>query len=188
MLKFLKENADNVVKLLVNQIAMTIFGLLLSAATFSNKTLLLVTGILSILFYMYLLYTSAWDIVSGDKIRIDGGRMEKMPLKGLYLAIIANAVNIILSLVVIICYYLGEYLLLQWAANTTAIAYNILWLLNGMYISVLSFANAVPLKFYLMLASVIPALITCAIAYTAGTKNFRIFGFLGLNYRGGKRR
>ena len=102
MLKFLKENADNVVKLLVNQIAMTIFGLLLSAATFSNKTLLLVTGILSILFYMYLLYTSAWDIGSRDKIRIDGGRMEKMPLKGLYLAIIANAVNIILSLVVII--------------------------------------------------------------------------------------
>lgn len=178
MLKFFKENLDNTLKLFVNQIAMTIFGLLLSAATFSHKTLLLVTGILSALFYLYLLYTTAWDIGARDKIKVDGGRMKSMPLKGLYLALCANIINIVLAIVSTVCYFLADYLLLQWAANTTAIAYNILWLTNGMYISLLSFANMIPLKYFLMAATVIPALITCALAYHAGTHNFRLFGFI----------
>ncbi|MBQ7821443.1 MAG: hypothetical protein IJ391_04080 [Clostridia bacterium] len=181
MLTFLKENADNIVKLAVNQIAMTIFGLLLSAATVTNKTLLLVTGILSILFYMYLLYTSAWDIGAHDKIRIDGGRLKRMPLKGLYLSLAANSVNILLALIAIICYYLGVQFGFEWAAGTMAVCYNISWLLNGMYNAVLSFISVGQLKFWLMLAAVIPALVFTELAYLAGSNNYRIFGFLGLN-------
>lgn len=180
---FIKNNFDNMIKLSVNQIAMTIFGLLLSAAVFKHKTLLLVTGILSILFYMYLLYTSAWDIGARDKIKIDGGRMKKDRMKGFYLALYANFLNIILALFMIVCYYLGEHLLIEWAANAFVIANNIFWLINGMFVSVLSFANTYPLKLFLILASVIPALVTCTIAYLAGTNNFRVFGFLGLSER-----
>ncbi len=181
MIKFVKENFDNILKLAVNQIAMTIFGLLLSAATFSNKSILLATGVLSAVFYLYLVYTAAWDIGARDKIKIDGGRMKKIKLKGLYLALLSNSVIILLSLIALICFYLGEYNKLQWAVNTTAVTYNIAWLLNGMYISLMSFGNIIPLKYYLMLLSVIPALITSALAYTAGSHNFRLLSLLGIN-------
>ncbi len=175
MLKFLRENADNIVKLAVNQIAMTIFGLVLSAAAITNKKLLLATGILSVIFYMYLLYTSAWDIASRDKIRIDADRMDRVPLKGLYLSLAANSINILLALLAIIGYYLGLVFSWPWAAGLMAISFNISWLLNGMYNSVLSFINPGALKFWLMLAAVLPALITCMLAYLAGLSNFRIF-------------
>lgn len=177
MLCFLKENIDNIVKLAVNQIAMTIFGLLLSAATVTNPTLLLATGILSVLFYCYLLYTSAWDIGARDKIKVDGGRMENIPLKGLYLALAANAVNILLALLAILGYYLGILFSLEWAAGMMAVCYNIWWLLNGMFNAVLRFAQMGALKFWLMLVAALPALITCLFAYLAGLKNFRLFGF-----------
>ena len=176
MLCFLKENIDNIVKLAVNQIAMTIFGLLLSAATVTNPTLLLATGILSVLFYCYLLYTSAWDIGARDKIKVDGGRMASIPLKGIYLALAANTLNILLALLAIIGYYLGSLLSLEWAAGMMAVCYNIWWLLNGMFNAVLRFAELGALKFWLMLVAVLPALISCGLAYFAGLKNFRLFG------------
>ena len=128
------------------------------------------------LFYCYLLYTSAWDIGARDKIKVDGGRMASIPLKGIYLALAANTLNILLALLAIIGYYLGSLLSLEWAAGMMAVCYNIWWLLNGMFNAVLRFAELGALKFWLMLVAVLPALISCGLAYFAGLKNFRLFG------------
>ncbi len=191
MLTFLKDNSNNIVKLAVNQIAMTIFGLLLSAATFSNDTLKLVTGIISILFYFYLLYTAAWDIGARDKIKIDGGRMKKSKFKGFYLGLFANSVNFLLLFISITCFYLANHLELQWAANTTAISGLIAWLINGMYIAVISFANVETfnfelLKLYLLLIAVLSSVALTQFGYTSGVKNYRIFDFSGINNKKSK--
>lgn len=184
MLNFLKENSNNILKLSVNQIAMTIFALLLSAASFSNNTLKLVCGLLSILFYIYLLYTAGWDIGARDKIKIDGGRMQPMKFKGIYLGISANAVNFILILVAIFCYFIAIGFELQWAANTTAICSLIAWLLNGMYIAIISFAN-IPgvnfelIKLILLLIAIVLSVLATQLAYTAGLKNFKLFAYPG---------
>ena len=119
MFGFLKENSDSIIKLFVNQLGMTIFGLLLSFATLSNKTLLAVTGIFSILFYLFLLYSSAWETGAKDKIKVDGKRAVAFPLKGLFLSIAANAINILLALLMNIGYFLGNVFELKWAANLT---------------------------------------------------------------------
>lgn len=180
MLNFLNENSNNILKLSVNQIAMTIFALLLSAASFSNDTLKLACGLLSILFYIYLLYTAGWDIGARDKIKIDGGRMQPVKLKGIYLGISANAINFILIVTAILCYYLAKGFELQWAANTTAICSLIAWLLNGMYIAIISFAdipgvNFEIIKLFLLLIAIVFSVLVTQIAYTAGLKNFKIF-------------
>ena len=64
----------------LDQIAMTVFGTMLSFATLKNEGLLLASSIFSILFYLMLLYTVGWDIGARDKIRIDGGRMKPFPV------------------------------------------------------------------------------------------------------------
>ena len=56
MIGFLKENSYSMVKMFVNQIAMTVFGTMLALATAGNPTLLLCSSIFSILFYLFLVY------------------------------------------------------------------------------------------------------------------------------------
>lgn len=181
MREFFRENSDNIIKLFVNQIGMTIFGLLLSVATFQNKELLMWTGVLTVIFYLYLVYSTAWYIGAKDKIKIDGGRMNKSPVRGLILGTLANSINIILALVIILCYYTWFFSEMQWAANITAIAYQISWLLNGMYIAILSPIKIIPLRYFLMLICVIPSILTSGVAYFAGIHNFRILSLFGFN-------
>lgn len=56
-MKFIKENSYNMFKMFLDQIAMTVFGTMLSFATLKNEGLLLASSIFSILFYLMLLYT-----------------------------------------------------------------------------------------------------------------------------------
>ena len=176
MVDFIKENTSNAVKLFVNQIAMTIFGLLLSAAAFRNNTINIAVGVLSILLYYYLLYTAAWDIGARDKIKVDGGRMKYEPHKGVYISLLANSVNIILAAVIIAFYYIGTLANLDFAKSVFAIAFMIMRFLNGMFVSVLSLVKAEPANIFLQAATIIPTVAVSALAYLAGLKNFRIFG------------
>ena len=105
MMNFLKENSYLIFKMLVNQIGMTMFGLVLSMATHENNTLLLITSIFAVLFYMVLLYTMTWDAGYAEKIRIENNRLKFVPLKGLYMSLVANIPNIVLGILAVIGYY-----------------------------------------------------------------------------------
>ena len=83
LMKFFKENSYDIVKLLINQIGIAIFSMTLyfSIALIEDanlkSTLNLLVSIFSTLFYYALIYTAAWEFGAKDKIRIDGGKMEK---------------------------------------------------------------------------------------------------------------
>ena len=51
MLEIIKKNSSFIFKMIVNQIALTVFGLVLSVATYQNKPLHVFTGIFAIGFY-----------------------------------------------------------------------------------------------------------------------------------------
>ncbi len=173
MIDFIKENSSNAIKLFVNQIAMTIFGLLLSAASFQDTRIKIAAGLLSMLFYFYLLYTAAWDIGARDKVKIDGGRMRYAPQKGLYISLIANSLNIILAVFSVVFYFVGT----VWANTIVAVTFPWLKLLNGMYIALISFTTGNnTLHIFLTAATVIPTVTVSALGYLAGVKNHRIFG------------
>ena len=62
MSNFFRENSYSMVRLFLNQIALTVFGTMLALATAKNDTLLIVTSIFSVLFYLYLVYSFGWEI------------------------------------------------------------------------------------------------------------------------------
>lgn len=179
MLNFLKENSYTIFKMLVNQIGMTIFGIVLSMATAQNDTLHLVSSIFSILFYMVLLYTMTWDIGYEEKIRIDHKRLKYNPLKGFYMSLVANLPNIVLGTLFLvgslsITTYSSEGLPLSpaWAINLIGVSKAVISFFEGMYngLLVVAFGNAA----WAHLLIVLPALVTCTLAYIAGVKGFRL--------------
>ncbi len=107
-MKLLKNNFYDIVKLYINQIGITIFSLILYTALGMIKDGVLITKIkvvlslFATLFYFALLYNVAWEWGAKDKIRIDGGRMERSGGKGAHLALYANVPNFIVSLLAVI--------------------------------------------------------------------------------------
>ncbi len=177
MFSFYKNNSDSIVKLFVNQLGMTIFGHLLFAATFKTD-LKIATGLLSALFYLYLVYCTGWEIGAKDKIKVDGGRMDRCDYKGMLLGVAANSLYIILSFINIFFYFLSFW---EWASGISATAYTVSTLLNGMYASFFTLFEAHIHKFIVLAAFVLPAIAVSGLSYYAGSKNFRILVFLGLS-------
>jgi hypothetical protein len=182
MMNFLKENSYLIFKMLVNQIGMTMFGLVLSMATHENNTLLLITSIFAVLFYMVLLYTMTWDAGYAEKIRIENNRLRFVPLKGLYMSLVANIPNIILGVLAVIGYYGGVLkngvpASPEWAVNLYGTAKIIALFIQGMYSGIVGlYFPATP---WILLLIVVPALVTCTVAYIAGVKGKRITRFGG---------
>ena len=181
MLRFFKENADMVVRCLVTQIALAVFGLMLSMATVnaSSGFLAVVTGVFSIVFYLYLLYDAMWREGSSDKIRIDGGRMERMSRKGLYIALIAGIPNFLLALLIWIGYFIpaapGNT-----ASQLSASCQMIAVLFEGMFSGVIAYVNngtrnssAFTALLYTLVT--LPAPIACGIGYWRGSWDRTLF-------------
>ena len=110
-MKFFKENSYDIIRLLINQVGITIFSLILYTSLGAvnieegmKRGVNAALSVFSMLFYFALLYTVAWDWGAKDKIRIDGGRMEPDPLKGTKMAFFANVPNFILTFVCVLTF------------------------------------------------------------------------------------
>jgi len=193
-MKFLKNNSYDIVRFFIFQIGITIFSMLLYTAIgvledASTQLLVkLVISLLSIVFYLALVYTVSWDYGAKDRIRAEGGKIQFDKLKGAKLALFANVPNFILALasIVFILLYmlqLGE----GWYA-AFGISTMILRLLASMYIGVLqaifaSFDNNVTISYLLQTVGflLLPMLTVLAshVGYSFGDKNLKIFAFGG---------
>lgn len=111
MFGFVKKNSYLIVRLILNQIGMTIFGLMTSmaAAAVDNalagggevqRTCMIWVSVFSIVFYMYINYMAMKEEGQKDKIRLDAGRAEYTPLRGLFIGIWGSVLNVILGIVI----------------------------------------------------------------------------------------
>lgn len=173
-------------KMFLDQIAMTVFGTMLSFATLKNEGLLLTSSIFSILFYLMLLYTVGWDIGARDKIRIDGGRMKPFPMKGFLIALGANTLNILLALLIGI----GVMIDTEWSNGMALICNAVARLAEGMYLGVISilehklFENpGIRDVWWWFLIIVIPSLFTGWLSYFMGTRDLSVSRILGIKRR-----
>ena len=116
---FFKSNFDAISKLFLNHVAMCVFGMVVSLATkllndkvFTNPgeepapgfgVLGYVMCGVGILMYLCLIYVCMWEKGAADKIKIDGGRLNKNNARGILFWLIANSINIfmVLNLVII---------------------------------------------------------------------------------------
>ena len=87
-------------KMMLNQLGIAMLGLVMTMATFQNDKLYFITSILCMVFYIYLLYVMMYDIGQKDKPSIDGGRTPFKPLKGLWISLGANIINIICGVMI----------------------------------------------------------------------------------------
>ena len=188
--KFIKENSYDIVKLIVNQIGITIFSLVLYTAIGSIEDeslyskIMVIMSIFALLFYLSLIYTATWDYGARDKIRIDGGKLVPIKAKGLLLGLIANIPNIILSATAVISMLVYMSCGSDGAYSLFGISNLILRFVNAMHIGILQgiFAflkdNNDAYFLWQSVGYLISPAITMLVAhlgYEMGIREFRIF-------------
>lgn len=183
MFLFLKTNSYMITKMMVNQLGMTIFGLVLAMATSQNEMLLLMTSIFSILFYMFLLYTMSWETGISDKIRVDAGRMAPKPNKFFLLSFIANILNLLLGILAVFGYILIDksadiWLHPEWAVNLYSVCNAIARFIQAMYLGIVQyFTPNNPISLVLI---VFPAIAVCGFGYILGLRGYSLRNIFGI--------
>ncbi len=181
MLNFLKEHSYEAVKMVVTQIAISIFGLVLSLACnlAENNTLGLFCSCFAVLFYLFLLYTSVWEIGSKHQIPVQYGHRKNQPLLGLYISLLANSINILMAIFFTIGTFFPNVVFLH---DLGVFGGNIAIATQAMYAEILTIqvgAAAAPLNtlWFMYFLIPIPALITCAVGYYFGLKHIKFTKF-----------
>lgn len=100
MIETIRKYSYDIFKMLLNQAGIAMLGLVMTMSTFQNDKLYFLTSIACIFFYLYLIYTMTYELGQKDKPAIDGARAEFIPLKGLWVSLGANAINIICGIMV----------------------------------------------------------------------------------------
>lgn len=175
MKAFLHNYSYSSVKMFVNQFAISIFGAMLSMASTAaaNDTLAFWCSILAIVFYLFLIYTQAWELGAKDKISVDIGKKEYRPHTGLFVSLLANIPNFIIAITFV--FVLKVFTASEVAANIRTIASLFNMLLEGMYLGVLTtikIGERTLLTFWWMYFLItVPAMLTSWLAYYLGQKN-----------------
>ncbi len=178
MKSFFKQYSYNIVKNLINQFAISVFGAFLSMATSAaDKTWLTVSvSVFAIVFYLFLIYTTTWEIGAKDRVSVDVGKKKYHPMTGLFIALISNIPNFLIAIAFAITTALAAPENL--ATNINAILRLASMILQGMYtglmITVPVAGTTLVNTWWAYFVIIIPALIASWIAYYAGFKNFRL--------------
>lgn len=189
MKNFFSKYSYSVVKMFVNQFAISIFGAGLWAAMagLGNKALLVGISIFAILFYLFLIYNMTWEIGAKDKISVDVGKKVYRPLTGLWMSLLANVPNFLLAILYTVCRVFSPKL-----DSIGAIPRVGLLLFEGMYYGlvteiykIVEVTEAHPEgRMYIhefcqtYFIVIIPAIITASVAYYLGHKNFKFIAGL----------
>lgn len=178
MLKFLKENSYSAVKMFVNQVAMALFGLMISFAAATMDDWIWIAGTLvGVFLYLFLAYNMFWEMGAKDRTRVDAGREKAMPLKGLYIDLISNIPSIVVCILMLFGYYLGSNHM--WAGNLYVITSLIARVLQAMYLGLIQLFS--PYNPWGIVLTILPVLAMSAVAYQLGFRNFRILSLFGID-------
>ncbi len=181
MLKFLKQRSYDIVKILLYQVAIALFGISLAIATGPKDgaegiaTLQLATSILSILFYLVLVYIMMWEVGYKDSGAISRDEDGTSRLTGLYMALVASIPNFILAVFITLGNFLAD---ISFFSTAGGICATIGLLFEGMYTGLLAVnVGGAPLNsmWFMWFLIIIPLLVTTTLAYYAGSRGFRIF-------------
>ena len=166
------------VKMLVDQLAISIFGVVLAMAAMAanSDTLVIIVSAFSIIFYLFLIYTMSWEIGAKDRVSVDIGKKPYRPHTGVLIALVANIPNFVVAILYSIGYSsMGEKV---WAGSMNAVLTAISALTEGMYrglFTVWTIGGQSVFRFWWSYFLIIlPCLLTAWIAYFAGFKNFRL--------------
>ena len=159
--RFFSEYGEIIGKIIINHIAMAIFGIIVIIATGKIPVLQHVAGIVAILMYMFLLYMIMWELGAKHHVRVDNGE-KKDKLLGLKISLVANSVFILISTVEFVLYFFTT---ADMESTVKDILTVIMQFIYGMYLSISSLILDFPATHILL---VLPAIICCTLSYIAG--------------------
>ncbi|MBE6589940.1 MAG: hypothetical protein E7643_07155 [Ruminococcaceae bacterium] len=174
MKRFLKEYSYDMVKMFLNQFATAIFGFSLTMATMQagNYTLRNVMSGFSIVFYLFLLYVTAWEIGYRDKVSVDLGKKKRSALTGALISLCANSVNFLFAVFIM----LGTLIQEEVFGSIGAVCKFLAVFLEGMYTGLLSHpVGGMPLNNYWFVWFIvpIPAILVSSLAYWLGLRDVK---------------
>ena len=187
-MRYLREHFNLITKLFVNQIGMTIFGMILTMAVMKaaedNPTLHMLVSLFAILFYLCLIYNVMWEAGARNIIRINAGRMPKDRAFALKAAFFASVPNLVLAVFLAISYLLAYPLGVAAFAGVQDAFHLILGIFEAMYLGlfnvILSTCTSDAMKdlwaTVLYLASSLPMILVSMGAYALGTRNVHLLG------------
>lgn len=175
MKAFFRDHSYSMVKMFLNQFATAIFGFSLCLASGYAKSYVLrnVTGIFSILFYLFLLYTMTWEIGFKERTLVGAGRMSHRPYRGLLISLCANIPNFLLAIFVMLAQLFPKTVF----SSIGGICAPAALLLQGMYMGVLSHpvAGAALNSYWITYFLIpIPAILTCGLSYYMGLRDLKL--------------
>ena len=173
MIKFIKENSGIIWKCVLNRIAIVVFALIvLIASKMINETLFHIAGALSVILYLFLIYTMMIEKGNEDKIKIDGGRMAKNDMYGLYVYLCANAVNILFCVVTFVLYFFTDGATGSFVNEAYGFFRIVTHYYNAIYLSITSLVPNFPAIYII---SVIPGTLCAYFSYFAGVRGAKHF-------------
>ena len=180
---FFKNHSYDMVTMLLNQIAIALFGftLVLAAMKINNDALRNVASIFSVLFYLVLLYIKAWDIGFKDKISVEQGKKANNSLRGALISLCANAINYVLAILIMLRALLPSVSAFE---SIGGVAQAIAVFVQGMYTGILvNPVGGAPLNTYWISYFIIPlpAILVCGLAYYFGLHDVKYTGFFHKN-------
>ena len=133
MKRFFADHSYDMVKMLLNQIVIAIFGfsLVMTAGLANNVALRNATSVFAILFYLFLIYVAAWEIGYKDKASVSLGKKANNPWKGALISLCANSINFLFAIGITITRLFGA------AKNLGAICHFCAGTVEGLYTGVL---------------------------------------------------
>ncbi len=179
MKRFWIDHSYDMVKLMLNQIAMAIFGfsLALAAGKAESDALRLWSSIGSIVFYLLLVYITAWDIGYRDHTSVKLGTQPFRPYKGFLIALCANGINYILAILIAIASIPG---VAEGFLTVGGVAQAITVFLEGMYSGVLTVEVGGTLlnrMWFVYFLTPIPCIVVTGISYIFGVKDLKWTSF-----------
>ncbi len=183
MKSFFKDHSYDMVTMLLNQVAIAMFGftLVLAAMKIDNDTLRNVTSIFSILFYLVLLYIKAWDIGFKDKISVEQGKKANNPFRGALISLSSNAINYLLAIFIMLRALLPN---VSFFDSIGGVCQAISMFAQGMYAGLLvNPVGGAPLNSYwfVYFLTPIPAILICGLSYYFGLHDVKHTGFFHKN-------
>ncbi|MBO4283751.1 MAG: hypothetical protein J5958_03905 [Clostridia bacterium] len=189
---FWKRNSYQIMRLFVIQIGIAIFGLVLSFAVSTafrdrdDSAALLFVSVFSVLFYLFILYSVAWEIGGKDRLKLDAVHGKLHGGAGFVLALFAEVPNFLFACLMLIGGIISFSGSETAGARTFAVGYLPANFLESMYTGLIRKAlNATHLvqdvsrSYYLVaglffLAATLPAILVIGFAYWMGLNEKRI--------------
>lgn len=175
---FFKQHSYSVIKNLVNQIVISLFGAFLSIIAINNNVLSIVISAFAVVFYLFLIYTTTWEIGSKDRISVDVGKKSYRPHTGLLISLVSNIPAFLLALLVTVFkVFVREGSVYNTAQSILRIFFLLLeGMFTGIMMTVKVSAEGTTLidTWWAYFIIIIPAIAASWIAYYAGHKNFRL--------------